>query len=351
MAKMSKKQTGFFMHTMCIVLLISLLSISGCQGLLKPKKQLPQVNIYQGIQGLDMSFVKNAPPDEIIAPIEGEKMPFQAGIRLENKGAYDIKEGYLLLAVEKGYIDITGWRMAGEEKFQQIGASGEKVVFSLKGRSEDNPIGEADVAIADMQALPLEKQSVTHTSSVSFTSCYEYQTTASAPVCIDTDVYNLKPVEKSCTPKEVALSGGQGAPISADKIEVSILPEAAGTKGNDQKEFVSPQFVIHISNKGDGIVFTSGKSSEACSASPLKPEDINTVFLEDISFSGYSLKGGLIKCTPNPLKLRGKDDKIVCRTEKGVVSTESGTYETLIQIVLKYGYSQTISKEVKVSRP
>lgn len=325
---------------------ILIVATSGCVALLKPKKDTSQATVHVGTVGLETRFLQNAPPAEITMPAEGQKMPFQAGINLENKGAYDIKEGYLLLAVERNYMEISGWQLASNERFTQIGASGEKLQFKLKGRSEIEPVGETDAIFANIDALPLEKQSVTHKSSISATICYDYETTATAGVCIDPDVYNLKPTVKACTVSDISLSGGQGGPISVDKVDVSMLPN--GEEG-DQKT-ISPQFVVHISNKGEGIAFRQDKIRDACSSNALKAEEINTITVSDISFSGYSLQGDHFDCNPTQVKLRGTDDKFVCRVKKGVISDKAGTYSTSLQITLKYGYSQSISKDITINR-
>ncbi|PIN87243.1 hypothetical protein COV19_00545 [Candidatus Woesearchaeota archaeon CG10_big_fil_rev_8_21_14_0_10_44_13] len=321
------------------------LLISGCSGLKRPSKDIT-VQIHTGTTGLAMSFLKNAPPSDIQATGENQRTPFQVGISLENKGAYDIKDGHLLLSVERNYMEIMGWQLNDNERFTQVGASGEKVSFKLKGRSDINPTGEIDSIFANVDALPFEKQSITRSASIRATACYGYQTLASASVCIDTDAYNLNPIDKSCTAKDISLSGGQGGPISVDKIDVSVLPN----NEEGEEKSASPQFVVHISNKGDGLVFNKDKVSDACSSANLKTEDINTVTLDDISFSGYSLKGGYFECSPIQIRLRGQDDKFVCKVKKGIINTKTGAYSTTLEVVLEYGYSQTISKDLAMSR-
>lgn len=331
-----------------IILLLSIVCIiivfSGCTGLLKPKKGISQSNVHVGTLGLEISLVKNAPPAELQMAEDG-RMPFQVGVSIENKGAYDIKNGYLLLAVDKTYMEIMGWELPSD-RYTQVGASGERVDFRINGRSELEPVGQSDVLFANVEALPLDKQSVTHTSRIGATVCYDYGTTASADVCIDTDVYNLKPLDKVCTVKDITLSGGQGGPISIDKIDVTSLPNS----GEGDQKTVSPQFVVHVTNKGLGIPFRPDKVRDACSATSLKPEEINAITIDDITFSGYSLKAGYFDCTPTQLKLGTQDDKFICKVKKGVISAKTATYSTTLQVMLKYGYSQSISKETTVNR-
>lgn len=337
----TKKMHSMHAILVSLILIISMF-VSGCSGLFKPSGGIADANIHTGTQGIEMSFLGNAPPAQLIAPPEGERTEFQVGVKIDNKGAYDIKDGNLLLNVEKDYMEIKDWQI-GEEKMIQIGASGEKTSFELKGRSQIDLIGEGVVAIANVEALPLESQSITHTSGITMTACYDYETLASADVCIDTDINSMKSIEKTCTAQDISLSGGQGAPVSVDKIEVKMLPES--------QDFVRPQFVIHISNQADGMVLRRDKIRDACSSTPLNPEDINVISVYDVSFSGYSLMAGHIKCSPDKVKLRGSDSRIVCTVEKGVIKTDMETYRTQLQVTLKYGYSQSISADVEIARP
>lgn len=334
--------TGISSRAILLIMIAALALSFGCSSLNKPKTGITQADTHVGFSGIDMSFLQNAPPSQLLTMPDAGRTQFQVGVKLDNKGAYDIKDGYMLLGTEKDYMEIMQWYIDDEE-ITPIGASGEKVAFDLKGKSQTDPTGMSIVAIADIETLPLEKQSVTHTSSIILTACYDYETFAAAEVCIDTDLYNMKPLEKACSAKDITLTKGQGAPVSVDKIEVSMFSTADG--------FIKPQFIIYPTNKGKGMVFRNDKVRQACSSTPLGPDDLNMLVLEDISFSGYSMSAGLIECNPNPLRLRGPESKIVCTTKPGVISTESDTYKTNLQLTFKYGYTQSISKSMTISRP
>ncbi|MFO8016620.1 MAG: hypothetical protein R6U32_05940 [Candidatus Woesearchaeota archaeon] len=326
---------------LALVMISCMILSAGCSSLIKPDEGIKDVEIHTGTEGLKVSFLKNAPPSEIIAPEEGSVAPFQAGIEMHNKGAHDIKNGYLILNVEDNYMRIKGWDL--EKDAHQIGGSGEEVSFDLDGKSQMLPSGGNKVFLANVEALPLERQSTTHESSISFTSCYGYETFASGDFCVDTDIYDMNPQEKTCNVEDISLSGGQGAPVSVDRVEVNMMA------GEDDS--IKPQFIIHISNKGRGTVLSPGKVRQACSASPLSHEDLKTVRIDDISFSGYSMKAGHIRCEPVNLKLRGDEDRIICTTKPGIISKEDGSYKTSLQVRLNYGYSQTISRTVEMNRP
>jgi len=84
-----------------IILTIVLFSI-GCVR--RPPGLEPEVIEYhKGTKGLEMSFIKNAPPAEVW---EGNE--FAIGLELENKGAYPIEEGYIVISgFIPDYIEVT----------------------------------------------------------------------------------------------------------------------------------------------------------------------------------------------------------------------------------------------------
>src|SRR3989338_2258133 len=87
-----------------IMILIVVLFILGCTGQNKDSGPITDVDIYKGTEGLVMKFLENAPPDEIF-----EESLFGAGIELENRGAFNIENGYLSLGLEKDYMEIEEW--------------------------------------------------------------------------------------------------------------------------------------------------------------------------------------------------------------------------------------------------
>src|SRR3989338_3687683 len=79
-----------------------LLFLVGCSG--TTDKYTPSItskDIYTGKDGLSMEFFENAPPKEIF-----EKGVLPIGIKLNNKGASNIENGYLSLGFEKEYITL-----------------------------------------------------------------------------------------------------------------------------------------------------------------------------------------------------------------------------------------------------
>ena len=86
---------------MAIFALILILAISGCKGSGSTGKPITNEDVYKGFDGLNIGFTKNAPPDKVF-----EESIFPIAINLKNKGASDIKDGFLSLGFEEEFINF-----------------------------------------------------------------------------------------------------------------------------------------------------------------------------------------------------------------------------------------------------
>jgi len=217
-----------------ILLAAAILFSQSCtlQGLLNSKTNIPTgYEFHTGKSGLKISFLQNSPPSQVYAPekfvdedgktaVSRQGSEFPVSLMLKNEGAYDIKNGYISFSLEQDYMELQSWAFPGKTtEYEQptdimINPEGKKIKFDLEGKSSMNPAGDDKILAATILAKPLDKQSVTHTSNIIATACYEYRAEANAAICLDTDVYNLKPGIKSCALKTITLSGGQGAPVA-----------------------------------------------------------------------------------------------------------------------------------------
>ncbi|MDO8740333.1 MAG: hypothetical protein Q7J54_02025 [Candidatus Woesearchaeota archaeon] len=282
-------------------------------------------DVYKGVEGLRFSFLTNAPPREVY-----DGSPFQIIVNLENKGAADIEKGILAISLEKDYYtpqDIDN---------REINLYGRKITMRY-GEQKREVYSISEVKIP-------ETQSESHKTQIYVTACYQYQTTLKADVCIDTDVYNLKERTRSCRVSDYYSSSGQGAPVAITRIEETMLPE-----GENQ---IRPSYKIYVRNQGRGEVVLPDKVNEAC-GSKLSKDVLNKIKVKDVKLSTYSLKNGDFKCVPEQegdiLTLRESEDFIICELNNGI-STEAASFLTGLEIDLEYGYTETISQEVKIVR-
>lgn len=343
------------MKTRIPIILLFLVFIAGCKGGML--YSITDTNIYRGTNGLTMEFIGNAPPEEIF-----EKTIFPVGINLRNGGASGITDGYITFSVEEDYmlLDKTSIRTTtkGKKDFEDrldwvrdedIVWEGEKpqMKFSLQGKSIENAEGEQKIITLKAEAKALEELSEIHESSILATACYDYKTELVTTVCVDTDVYNIKGIVKSCKIEDLSFSS-QGAPVAVTNIEVKMMPMDVPNK-------VRPQFLIYIENKGNGLVIKddSGVIKNACSEKPLNYTELGIIFV-NVSLGGEQKK---LNCNitegsgdkKGVVKLRDNEGIVRCVLEEGIDEKE-GTYVSLLRIELNYGYTHTISKNIIIKK-
>ncbi|HLC66001.1 MAG TPA: hypothetical protein VJI46_07825 [Candidatus Nanoarchaeia archaeon] len=321
------------MRKIIAILAVLMLILVGCKT---EGPEFTSEDVYKGIEGISLSFTKNSPTPEVF-----ENSVFPVGIEVWNKGAYDIEEGYLFVNLDTDYMEAANW-IEGVSIFP---ADAAKAEFELKGKSDIARQGDRDVAALNVNTKFIDVLSEKHTSTVSATACYRYQTLASPNVCIDTDPFGIKEGQKSCTASDITLTGGQGAPIAVEKVEVKMLPSQTGDK-------IVPQFRIYVKNMGNGQVVDAEKVADSCSSQGLSRTDINAVSVTAALSSGIQLDCIPKRETGGPegfLRLKGGEDYVLCHYQDGI-PLEYGTFKTTLNIVLDYGYVHSISKDVTIKK-
>lgn len=305
-------------------------------------------DIYTGKDSLVFEFFDNAPPKEIF---ENSVLPI--GMRLYNRGAHDIEKGYLSIGLEKTYMEIDENSLKFIDRDARVSFDGpERITFGLNGKNIDHPEGEQDVITFTANTKDLGKtdpQSEYHDALIAVTACYEYQTRAVETVCIDTDIYDFKARgEKACEVKTLTLKP-QGAPVAVTKIESEMLPD----KGDSSK--IKPRFMITVKNLGKGEVVKKDKVKAACSSEAVGYKEWNNINVQvyistmkdedkldcDIIKEGTQDDGTLI--------LKQKEDKVRCSYEPGF-DEKIGAFSSPLYIILDYGYTDTISREVRIKK-
>ena len=331
-----------------ILILLTSFLVAGCGS----KGNMPALdtNVHKGTDGLVIAFLPNAPPAKASA---NEELPI--GIEAANKGAFDISQGYLSITVEKDYMalqkgelafpgfkdPVTGAESPDNEK--QIGAQDLNlpIGFSIAGKSIYNPTGDKGTITVVAKAKKIDPQSETHTSDIIATACYPYQTLLTETLCIDSDIYNLKPLVKACKVADITPES-QGAPIAITKIETKMLPLDTGK--------IKPQFTLYVENKGNGEVISREKLSAFCGSSDLSYGDWNklipTALLGDTELKCRTAQ---TKETVE-LKLKSKKGIIVCTLGEGEGLEKKAAFKTILKVTLEYGYMATISKSTIIEK-
>ena len=314
------------------IILVSL--VYGCKTgtpSVSPEDGAPS-EIYKGYTGLEMSFMSNLPPDKIY-----DSTPLDIMLELQNTGVYDLT-GRCQLYLH-GYDENI---IPGLLTTEQCG--------DLEPKTQYNPEGGRDTQEFYTTNIYLPEKVDSLEQSFIITACYRYQTVANPVVCIDPRLYEPVPIERACTVKDVTLSGGQGAPVSVDKVEVQMM------KGK-------VLFKIHISNKGAATTGTTifgkkevtetGRRGTVLSSHSSVVDDCpfhldpNDYYVVDywVDMTG----GSLIKCSPEidgDYRIRLVDNKgtIYCYFN---IYGESA-YTTPLNIQLDYNYMESVSKQVEI---
>jgi len=296
------------LHIGYILIFVLVLSLyAGCSG-----QTTASISNYRtGSQALDMQWRTN---NQNVVYI-GDELDLL--LQLSNKGTADITNGELFLSgYDPSYLDL------------QIDPS---PTFSLTGKSQYDPTG-AFSDIYTIKAINVQgpKNIGQFQQSVLVSACYEYKTTATASVCIDSDPYNRITRQKACTMGTVSV-GGQGAPVVISSVEPIV-----GQK--------SIRFNIRLSNAGNGVVYNPQISPEQC-AEGLSFENTDRVFVTKVTLGGKSLE-----CSPqNPIWLNSGSASLTCECNgDGCIDSNVAAYQTLLEVELRYGYRNSLSTQVNI---
>jgi len=313
--------------TILFLILVIFLSAGAtkCTLISRPKT----IDIYKGTEGIAMEFFFFFFPDKI-----SENTEFQIIVNIKNKGASNVRDGYLSVNLEKDYVDIVYYDWSFDEGFN-YGIYDEQVEFDLEGKSQFNPNGVESIIKIIAKTKEIEELMESHISTIGLTACYKYLTIANPTICVDPDVHNLRIGEKSCVIKDISLIS-QGAPVAVTKIEQNMLTH---------EDKIEPQFLIYLANKGNGQIVNKEDVEEACSAAGLGKDTWNV-----INITAY-LSGKELDCNPNPVKLTKTKDFVRCSAfEYDWIDKDLLAYESILNINLTYGYTSTISKDIKIEK-
>jgi hypothetical protein len=298
--------------------LISMLFLTSCmikKPGTEPDERLAE-DVYSGTSGLEMSFVKDSPPSKIY-----DTSTLSLITELRNKGTADLT-GRCFLHLS-GFDDSIVQIM---NKMQPCGI--------LDAKSQFNPDGGFDTQEFTANRIWLPEGTDSYKPKFVLTGCYDYETTANPIICIDPNLYSIQPVEQACRVQDVALTGGQGAPVGVTRVDVDMMKDKA-------------LFKIYVANLGRGQVLRYGLSKTGLGAHScpynLDYDDLNIVEY-DVSMRG----GRLIKCTP---ELAGSRVRLV--DEKATIFCTFGfsgqsAFTTPLNIRLAYGYMDSVTRDVEI---
>lgn len=332
---------------MTVCLLLLLLSL-GCNRSETNTKVV--TNFRTGISGLEIKFLENAPPPELFYTKDSQ---FPIGIQIQNKGA---EQAYGVIALNfDGYITtLSSGNAQPDEKDPSLYKIASSQGSFLEGKRKENPNGDLQIVTMTASPAAINPQTEQFKSNIIATSCYNYKTEFTPDVCMDTDIFIQRQLGKACKVQDITGSG-QGAPVVVEKVQVQMLPRDNG---------VAPQFTITLKNSGNGEVIRYGKFREVCS------QKISDTALNFNLAQVYAqLSGQELDCYPKKeqilpgepaegeetlvygyARFKDKTATIVCRLNSAITKPE-GSFVSKLRIVVYYGYTTSIAKEVLIKVP
>jgi hypothetical protein len=322
-----------------LAILLLLVGISGCRsgssGYSSSGVSYDD-DYHSGYDGITMEFVNGNPPYRLYAPSSGSYGPqtdsFNIMVEVQNEGAYDVSNyKFVLSGFDSNIVDLADpWRKENLDSMSQGGDG----LFS--GRGADNPIGDIDTVTWQVNTMSLPDGIDRFDQRFMVSTCYDYQTTAAIPICVDPRPWRTEVKERVCTPGDMSLSGGQGAPVAVSHVEVIPM--------NDKV-----QLKVEIRNAGNGEVLSWGGSGSPAYLWNSCPHDLEYIDLNRVWVENPVLGGRSCVPTPNPVILNNGRGYFHCTVDLFTQEGREDAYISSLNIILKYGYTESIYTDVDVT--
>lgn len=252
-----------------------------------------------------------------------ENNPISIVLELRNKGKAPIKNGVLSISGFDPELFPSGFN--GE---QGTSFSNNKGAFSIDGRTEYNPEGgyKMMTLTASTSTLPTD---MPYNPTLLITACYDYETTASAEICIDTSPYSSDVKTNVCTPGTVNLLPDQGAPVTVSSITVEPNQDFAYIK-------------FHITSQGD--VFDSSEVANCNNG--IAREKYGVVKLKNVYVGSSSLTECMNVQNGNVRLINGVGT-FWCKYN---FPNEKGVFLKPLVVQLEYGTMTTLTEPITIKK-
>jgi hypothetical protein len=318
-SKMNNKKTSAIMAAFTLIIIITIMS-SGCTDTTSSF-----FNPYSGTEGLSLSFIKNAPSEQI--PSE---TTFTTGVLIENRGAANIPMNEGVVVVSADDFGEYGTILQKEDK----------KLFALQGKSAMRIFtGERDIMFFYMNA-PVVEEKTEQEATITARACYDYNTLAQTSLCLDKSLETYDNTRKACTQQDLIQMQSQGAPVAITRIEVVRL-----FSSTTKLKFA---FKIYVKNMGTGFVIAKNTFNSFCTNSANTA--LNKNFFGRVNIEAHLANEQLL-CTPKAYVdlFQIEEDYILCET-KTEYDVSNTAYKSLLTINATYGYVETISQKISVIR-
>ncbi len=280
---------------------------------------------YSGNDGVTIEFLDKLFPDTYVNPIN-QPRPMKIGVEVINEGAVEAKDVFLTLTTVKEVIEPNDPR--GTER-----------VFTLFGRERIPNAKVGGRELLDFDALMHRVElppSNRWNTIVEVSACYQYETRAGTPICVNTNEFAITDIESTCETKDIRLKS-QGAPVAVTKV--SPLLEAEGSTGITH---VRPTFRIFLKNVGDGDILDENHYRTGCNDISIEPEYLNKVRVSAM------FGNDVLDCDETlSFSRTDKENFVTCRSGQRF-SVNDPEFTRNLRVILNYGYRVTESKIVTI---
>ncbi|MBC8444061.1 hypothetical protein H8D83_00595 [Candidatus Woesearchaeota archaeon] len=285
------------------ILIILLLLISFGFGCSSGKTKKYDIEYHKGTQALTLRFLPHMPPNTVYS---GDVM--DVIVEISNRGAYDVEYGEIYLT---GF-DTSIIPIFGENPLQ----------FNVDGKNEYNHEGSKAIVQEELVDITLPEGVDRYNTQIEAIACYDYQTTATIPICVDPNPRIN--THDACQANDVGGGGGQGAPVAITSVQV-------------EPGYEKLRLILTINNAGNGVVI----DGDACPFG-YRYEELGNVRYDTPQISGISLN-----CEPNGMiKLIDGSAKIYCSTTD--LDANQAAFKSPLTMTLDYGYKSSTRTSLEV---
>jgi len=285
------------------ILIVLLLLISFSFGCNSGKTQKYDIEYHKGTQALTLRFLPQMPPNIVYS---GDVM--DVIVEISNKGAYNVEYGEIYLT---GF-DTSIIPIFGENTLQ----------FSVDGKNEYNHEGSKTIVQEELVDITLPEGVDKYNTQIEAIACFDYQTTATIPICVDPNPRIN--THDACHATDVGGGGGQGAPVAITSVQV-------------EPGYEKLRLILTIRNAGNGIVI----DGDVCPFG-YRYEELGNVYYDTPEISGI-----LLDCEPNGMiKLVDGSAKIYCSTND--LDANQAAFKSPLTMKLDYGYKSSTRTSLEV---
>ena len=325
--------------TLIVFGVILSLFIAGC-GSKEVIGDAPTTPFLEGSQGLEITFLKGSPPDEVT---DGESFPFRVMVSLKNIGEFDLGKNMTNMSL-MGFFP----RSFNINPRDLVNKTPEDDPSPRKRDSEGNIIESTETFVT----FPNESVTTGYFNFVDniqgntpFTFrvevCYKYQTKAVSEICA---LANLVDVANDaiCSPSGPKSVFSSGSPIAvtsfrqnvvgSDKIQLSfdVVHSGSGTIFDPTTVADCPKTPRDRRTKEDKVQITMD--------SGLTTDTLNCVGLSDVTGAATAKQSGIVKL------VNGRRT-VTCTQDLGAGRTD---FKKSVDINLTFNYLSSADKEILV---